>query len=153
MNKREIAIRSNALIDLKIGLSTRVKNEQRSYARITRTRRGLPNVDFMEARSIATMSQVLSVSFAPFALLLDGQAHHWPASQPSVERALASIPLDMRVALAGRGSTCADEIAERIFHTVDTDFRLIPLATAPGYTGTPRWEEIFQQEYGEHQHR
>ncbi|MDX3973323.1 hypothetical protein [Shinella sp.] len=148
MNQRERVIRSNAVIDLKIALSIRVKKQQDTYARITRSKRQLPSVDKMEARAIDEMSGVLARSFAPFALIQNGDAHHWQASRQTVHRTLAAVPIEIRVALAGRRSAGADAIAERIFKAVDTDFRLIPLSTIPGFTGYPRWEDIFQQEYG-----
>jgi hypothetical protein len=103
----------------------------------------------MEAWAVENMTEILAPSFSPFALVHDGGVEHWPASRHCVHRTLASVPIDKRSAIARRGSDSSGEIAKRLFHAVDAEFRLVPLSTSPGFHGTPTWKEIFQREYGE----
>lgn len=151
MDHRERVIRDNVIIDLSIALRIRAKLNLQAYARIPRTRRGIDGVEKMEAWAIENMTAVLAPSFSPFALVHDGGVEHWQASRPCVHRTLASVPIDIRAAMVRRGSDSSGEIADQVFHAVDTEFRLVPLSASPGLHGTPTWGEIFQREYGEQQ--
>lgn len=102
----------------------------------------------MEMIAIRDAAKTLARRFAPFALIQQSAAHHWPAAIPVVEQALIALPINARQTLAERSSRSTPDVARNIFDAVDNAFTLVPLPPLPEQMGGPTWEDVFEQEYG-----
>lgn len=148
MTMRDEVALANAVVSISVALTVMKRFERGFYARIGTKREIARGLDRREVATISSMAAILAHRFAPFALYVGDVAHHWEVVRPTVERALAAVPMDLRIAFAQKGQTVSRDIAQRVFAAVDREFRLVPLVGRPSLHGKDPWDEIFQREHG-----